>query len=133
MLPVRTTQRDNRDRVMIGAQFKREVHKAMAAADVPSISELCRLAPLDRNTLYAWFRGERTPMPDTLKRVADVLHVRSGDLWSYQEAAAGRLNDAELGEIRSAVAEGIALGVARALAQLGVRSPAPPRQPRPRQ
>lgn len=82
-----TTPSGEQDRDMIrGYQLERDVRLAMAAANVASLSELARRAKIQRDTLYAWFRGERPPKPDTLQRVADVLDVRLGALWDYGPA-----------------------------------------------
>jgi transcriptional regulator with XRE-family HTH domain len=110
----------------------------MAAADIPSLSELARRSGVQRDSMYAWFRGERAPKPDTLKKVADALGVRIGDLWDYEPVAIVPApvspSGAELAAFRAIVVEAVELGVARALAQLGAGGlPPPPRRLRPRQ
>jgi transcriptional regulator with XRE-family HTH domain len=104
----------------------------MPAAEIRSLSELARRSRVQRDTLYAWFRGDHPPKADTLEKVAGALHVRLGDLWDYDSADGPPpvVSPEALDEIRAAVAEGVALGVARALAQL--EAPPPPRRPRPR-
>jgi transcriptional regulator with XRE-family HTH domain len=121
-----------------GKQFRRRVDRAMAAADIPSLSELARRSGVQRDTLYAWFRGERAPKSDTLKKVADALGVRIGELWDYEPVmlpvAPVSPSGADLAAFRAMVAEAVELGVARALAQLGAGGSQPPRRrPRPQQ
>ena len=106
----------------------------MPGAEIRSLSELARRSRVQRDTLYAWFRGDQPPKPATLEKVAGALHVRLGDLWDYEATAAPPplVSPEALDEIRAAVAEGVALGVARALAQLAGPPPPQPRRP-PRQ
>lgn len=113
--------------MLAGQQFERAVRRAMAVADVRSVSELARESRVQRDTLYAWFRGERPPKPDTLKRVADRLGVRVGELWNYEPV------DDWLAAVRQAVAEGVEEGVRRAVERLadGGTPPRLPRPPRP--
>jgi transcriptional regulator with XRE-family HTH domain len=81
------TRNGERERDMLrGKRLQRDIHRAMAAADVPSLAELSRQSRVQRDTLYAWFRGERPPKPDTLSKVAAALGVRIGDLWDYAPA-----------------------------------------------
>lgn len=119
--------------MLLGVQLKREILRAMAGTEIRSIAALARRARIQRDTLYAWFRGERPPKPDTLKKVADALGVRVGDLWDYEPKEVAGVSGAGLAEIRAMVAEAVELGVTRALAQLGAAGvQPPPRQLRPR-
>jgi transcriptional regulator with XRE-family HTH domain len=45
------------------------------AAKRLTLSALAREAGVGRDTLYAWLRRERTPLPETWQRVADVLDL----------------------------------------------------------
>ncbi len=115
-----------------GAQLEREIRLAMPAAEVRSIAELARRSGVQRDTLYAWFRGDQPPKPATLEKVAVALHVRLGDLWDYERqpsAPPPAFSPELLAEIRAAVAEGVELGVARALSEL--EGPAPRQPPHP--
>lgn len=73
---------------MLGQQLEDRTRQAMAAAKVRSVSELARRSHVQRDTLYAWWHGDRIPKPDTLGKVADVLDVPLGTLWDYVEDAA---------------------------------------------
>jgi transcriptional regulator with XRE-family HTH domain len=106
----------------------------MPGAEIRSLSELARRSRVQRDTLYAWFRGDHPPKADTLEKVAGALHVRLGDLWNYEATGDGpppMLSPEALAEISDAVAAGVARGVAQVLAELGspVGQP-PPRRPR---
>jgi transcriptional regulator with XRE-family HTH domain len=117
-----------------GAELERRIRIAMAAAHVRSIRALARDAHILPATLYAWFAGRNPPKAETLRKVADALDVRIGELWDYEATnmPPPLVSPEALDEIRAAVAEGVALGVARALAQLAGPQPPRPRRP-PRQ
>lgn len=127
--------------VLHGHQLEREVRMAMPAAGIKSVAELARQSRVQRDTLYAWFRGDQPPKPATLQKVADTLGVRLGDLWDYQpvDATPSSLSPAQAAEIRAVVAEAVASAVdarleriERLLGDLG-GGPAPgPRKPPPR-
>lgn len=68
-----------------GQRLEREIRKAMGAADIRGMAALARRAGVQRDTLYAWFRGDQEPRPDTLSRVAEVLGLKLADLWHYAE------------------------------------------------
>jgi transcriptional regulator with XRE-family HTH domain len=113
--------------------LEREIRQAMPAADIRSVSELARLARVQRDTLYGWFRGDGDPKPATLEKVAAVLHLRLGDLWDYEAPEGGPppvLTPEVLAEIRAVVEAGVVKGVAQALAELGLSAGrTPPRRP----
>lgn len=103
----------------------------MPTADIHSVSELARRSRVQRDTLYAWFRGDQPPKPGTLEKVAQALHVRLGDLWDYEREGDGpppAISPELLEEIRVAVAAGVAEGVARALDAAASQAPQPPRR-----
>jgi transcriptional regulator with XRE-family HTH domain len=84
MVTVGTTKSEDRDRAMrAGEQLDRAIRRAMGAADIRSLAELARSSRVQRDTLYAWFRGERPPKPETLGKVAAALGVPLGTLWDY--------------------------------------------------
>lgn len=76
-------------RKMLGQQLQQKTREAMARAHILSVSQLARESGVQRDTLYAWFRGDRTPKPDTLGKVAEVLDVPVGSLWPYTEQTPG--------------------------------------------
>jgi transcriptional regulator with XRE-family HTH domain len=130
-LKVRTGGKVERDRtVMLGTQLKQNVRLAMAEADIPSLSALARQSHVQRDTLYAWFRGDHPPKSSTLEKVAGTLGIRLGDLWDYETERPTPTADARLlAEIREAVADGVETGLARLFA----RQTSPGRMPPPRQ
>jgi transcriptional regulator with XRE-family HTH domain len=128
------TEAERNRAVQLGAQLERDIRRAMPAAEIRSLAELARRARVQRDTLYAWFRGDQPPKPATLEKVAGALRVRLGDLWDYEAADAGPpplVSPEAIAEIRDAVAAGVAAGIARVLAELrGSEGQPPPHRPR---
>lgn len=72
-----------------GQRLRRRILAAMGQADIRSIAALAREARIQRDTLYAWFRGEQTPQPETQERVARALKVRRAELWPAEAEVSG--------------------------------------------
>lgn len=43
-------------------------------------SALCRELGINRSTLYLWESGKRTPSPDNLRKLAEILKVDVNEL-----------------------------------------------------
>ena len=68
-----------------GVRIEQAIHAAMGRTrDARNLSALARKAGVQRDTLYAWFTGQR-PEPETQQKVADALGVRVIDLWPADE------------------------------------------------
>lgn len=80
---VNTRARNRAKALTLGRTLERELQIAMAEVGIRSVSELAREAHIQRDTLYKWFRGEQTPTPDKLSKVAGVVNRRVADLWNY--------------------------------------------------
>ena len=72
-----------------GQRLEHQIRVGMAAAGIRGMAELARRSGVGRDTLYAWFRGDQEPKPDTLARIAEVLGVPLPSLWTYTPDAQG--------------------------------------------
>lgn len=64
-----------------GQRLRRAIEEGIGrSTDVRSISALCRVAHLNRNTIYAWFTGKAVPSSQALSRVAHALDMSLMDL-----------------------------------------------------
>lgn len=64
-----------------GARLRRAIEEGIGrSTDVRSISALCRVARINRNTIYAWFTGKAVPSSQLLSRVAHALDMSLMDL-----------------------------------------------------
>lgn len=52
---------------------------------IGEVEEMAREVGVSRTTLHLWRRGERSPSPDNLRRLADVLERRAGGLRDIAE------------------------------------------------
>lgn len=80
---VNSRARTHGEGVEKGRALERAVRMRMGAKDIRGIKELVRTSGVGADTLYAWFRGERTPQPGTLLRVAKPLGATIAELWPY--------------------------------------------------
>ena len=72
-----------------GQHLEQQIRVGMAAVGIRGMAELARRSGVGRDTLYAWFRGDQEPKPDTLARIAEVLGVPLPSLWTYTPDAQG--------------------------------------------
>jgi transcriptional regulator with XRE-family HTH domain len=72
-----------------GKRLRDYMRTAMSRAEIETVSELARRSEVGRDTLQAWWRGERQPTPLPGGRVAKVLGVTYAELlaaWDGQPA-----------------------------------------------
>lgn len=66
-----------------GKRLKRYVLAVMAGhEEIRTVSELCRRAGLNRNTIYDWFTGAAVPSPSGIAKLAAALDVSMGDIYA---------------------------------------------------
>lgn len=132
---------------MPAAAFERLVREAMQREDL-TLYALARASGIERNSWYAWFRGDYRPQPRTLARAAPFLNLTVDELsapWGAlrPEAtvtdASGLINltaainrlaavlEGRLEGLEPELEEGIARGRSRAAAGRSSPGPSPQR------
>ena len=87
-----------------GSALKQAIHIARERADLASDVEVARRAGVSYDTLMNWFGNKTTPRPAELRKVADSLGIRYGELmdaWEGRETEPPPLQTA----IRELIAE----------------------------
>lgn len=89
-----------------GRRLQSLVREAIGrSSSLDNISDFCRAANLNRNTVYAWFSGRAVPSPAALARAAAALEVPIADLYAAWEGRAAMPTTTE-GLIALLIAQG---------------------------
>jgi transcriptional regulator with XRE-family HTH domain len=68
-----------------GQALRQAIHVARARTDITSDAQLALRANVSYDTFMNWYGDKTTPRPHEVKKVADVLGVRYGDLLAAWE------------------------------------------------
>jgi transcriptional regulator with XRE-family HTH domain len=68
-----------------GKALKQAIHVARARTDITSDAQLALRSGVHYDTFMNWFGDKTVPRPHEVKKVADVLGVRYGDLLAAYE------------------------------------------------
>lgn len=77
-----------------GAGSRRHIEMGMAAQGIKSVAELSRRSGVGRDSVYAWFRGERMPSSDAGPKVARAIGSTYGDMLRAWESRDKGLDEA---------------------------------------
>jgi transcriptional regulator with XRE-family HTH domain len=120
-----------------GRKFEEMVRLAMREAGIESMSELGRESRINKNTWYAWFRGEREPTRHTIFKATMALNRSVDELlapWDGGGAANSAAPMIATPALEAAIARGVEMGMRRVLEELrelqgGPDEQEPPEQP----
>lgn len=79
-----------------GKRLRDYMRTAMSRAEIDTVSELARRGGVGRDTLQAWWRGERQPTPLPGGRVAKVLGVTYAELLAAWDGSPADLEPQQL-------------------------------------